>query len=95
MWHFARYLRKRSFTIYTDHQALATLKTQQNSKGWKARWIAKLKNYDFKVKHWLSNNNGIADYLLRNPTPKPINYIEDKQLYPKFMEVVTYDEDGI
>ena len=27
MWYFDGYLREKSFTIYTDHQALATLKT--------------------------------------------------------------------
>ncbi len=47
------------------------------------------------MKHWPDNNNGIADYLLRNPTPEPINYIEDEQLYPKFVKIVTYNEDGI
>ncbi len=49
--HFDGYLREKLFIIYTDHQALATLRTQQNSKGRKARWIAELKNYDFKAKH--------------------------------------------
>jgi len=36
---------------------------QQNPKGRKARWIVELKNYDFKAKYWLGNDNGIADYL--------------------------------
>src|SRR6266498_2292855 len=78
-----------------DHQALATLRTQQNPKGRKAKWIVKLKNYDFKAKNWSSNNNGIADYLFRNLASEPINYIEDEQMYPKFVRVVTYDKDGI
>jgi len=78
-----------------DHQALATLWTQQNPKGHKARWIAELKNYDFKAKYWSGNDNGIADYLLRNLAPEPINYIEDEQLYFKFVRVVTYNEDDI
>jgi len=68
---------------------------QQNSKGRKARWIAELKNYVFKVKHWPGNDNGIADYLSRNLVPELINYIEDEQMYPKFVGVVTYDKDGI
>ncbi len=63
VWHFDGYLRERSFTVYTDHQVLATLRMQQNPKGRKARWIAKLKNYDFKAKHWPGNDNSIADYL--------------------------------
>ncbi len=93
--HFDGYLREKPFTIYTDYQALATLRTQQNPKGRKARWIAELKNYDFKAKHWPGRDNGIADYLSRNPTIEPINYIEDEQKYPKYVGVVTYDEDGI
>ena len=78
-----------------NHQALAILRMQQNPKGYKARWIAELKNYDFKVKHQPGNDNGIADYLSQNPTPESINYIEDEQMYFKFVGVVTYDKDGI
>ncbi len=88
-------MREKPFTIYTDYQALATLRTQQNPKGRKARWIAELKNYDFKAKHWPGRDNGIADYLSRNPTIEPINYIEDEQKYLKHVGVVTYDKDGI
>ncbi len=95
MWHFNEYLRERSFTIYIDHQILVILRIQQNSKGYKARWIAKLKNYDFKVKYWPGNNNGIADYLSKNLVPEPINYIENEQMYPKFVKVVEYDKNGI
>ncbi len=68
---------------------------QQNPKGRKARWIAELKNYDFKAKHWPDNDNGIADYLSWNLISKPINYIKDEQIYLKFVRVVTYYEDGI
>ncbi len=76
--HFDGYLREKPFTIYTNHQALATLRTQQNSKGRKARWITELKNYNFKAKHWPGSDNGIADYLSRNPAPEFINYIKDE-----------------
>ena len=88
-------MKEKPFTIYTDHQALAMLRTQQNPKGQKARWIAELKNYNFKAKHWPSRDNSIADYPSRNPIIEPINYIEDEQKYPKYVGVVTYDEDGI
>ncbi len=88
-------MRERPFTIYTNHQALAILKIQQNPKGCKVRWIAKLKNYNFKTKHWSDNDNDIADYLFRNSASEPINYVEDEQMYSKFIRVVEYDEDGI
>ncbi len=78
MQHFDGYLRERPFTIYTNHQALAILRMQQNSKGRKARWIAELKNYDFKAKHWPGYDNGIADYLSQNSASELINYIKDK-----------------
>ena len=68
---------------------------QQNPKGRKVRWIVELKNYDFKAKHWLGNHNDIADYLSWNPVPEPTNYIKDKQMYLKFVGVVTYNEDDI
>ncbi len=88
-------MRKKLFTIYTDYQALATLRIQQNPKERKVKWIVELKNYDFKAKHWPGNDNNIADYLSQNSAPEPINYIEDEQMYSKFVGVVTYDEDGI
>ncbi len=95
MRHFDEYLREKPFTIYMDHQALATLRTQQNPKRHKARWIVEFKNYDFKAKHWLGNDNGIVNYLSQNLVPESINYIEDEQMYPKFVGVVTYDKNGI
>ncbi len=88
-------MREKLFTIYTDYQALATFRIQQNPKERKAKWIVELKNYDFKAKHWPGNDNNIADYLSQNLAPEPINYIEDEQMYSKFVGVVTYDEDGI
>jgi len=93
--YFDGYLREKLFTIYTDYQALATFRIQQNPKERKAKWIVELKNYDFKAKHWPGNDNNIADYLSQNSAPEPINYIEDEQMYSKFVGVVTYDEDGI
>jgi len=37
----------------------------------------------------------MADYLSWNLAPELINYIEDEQRYPKFVGVVTYNEDSI
>ena len=47
------------------------------------------------MKHWSGNNNGIADYLSHNLISESINFIEDEQMYLKFVGVVTYDEDSI
>ena len=88
-------MKERSFINYTDYQALTTLRIQQNFKKHKARWIAELKNYDFKAKHWSDNDNSIADYLFYNLVTEPVNYIENEQIYLKFIRVIEYDEDGI
>ena len=47
------------------------------------------------MKYWSGNDNSIADYLSRNPAPEPINYIENEQMYSKFVGVVKYDKDSI
>ncbi len=95
MWHFDRYLKERLFIIYTDYQILVIFRTQQNPKGCKVKWIAELKNYDFKAKYWPNNDNSIADYLFRNPASEPINYVKDEQMYLKFIGVVEYDKNDI
>src|SRR6266498_1355982 len=37
----------------------------------------------------------MADYLSQNLVSELINYIKDEQRYPKFVGVVTYNEDSI
>src|SRR6266540_3156136 len=63
--HFDAYLRNRPFTLYTDYEALATLRTQSQPRGRRARWIAELKNYQFHAKHFPEKENHMADYLSR------------------------------
>src|SRR6266542_4113560 len=89
--HFDPYLRDTTFTLYTNHEALATLRTQSQPKGRRARWIAKLKNYQFHAKHFLGKENHMADYLLRYPVGEPLQMLEKDVRMSKFVRIVLYN----
>ena len=63
--HFHKYLIRNRFTIITDHSALKTLLTTRILKGRRARWIMKLQQYDFEIKHRSGKTNANADALSR------------------------------
>ena len=93
--HFDTYLKDKPFTLYIDYEALATLRTQFQSKGRRARWIAELKNYQFHVKYFPEKKNYMADYLLRYPIGKSLIMLEKDIRMLKFVEVVLYTKKGI
>src|SRR6266540_3410741 len=78
-----------------DHKALATLRTQSQPRGRRARWIAELKNYQFHAKHFPEKENYMADYLSRYPVRKLLQMIKEDVRIPKFVEVVLYNKKGI
>ena len=63
--HFHKNLILRRFTVITDHSALTTLMKTQEPKGRRARWIMKLQEYDFDIKHRSGKKNSNADALSR------------------------------
>ena len=48
---FWQYLEIKPFSIITDHIALETIKTADLPKGRRARWLTKLQQYEFTIKH--------------------------------------------
>ena len=58
--HFETYLYGRRFLARTDHNALQWLRNFKNPKGQVARWLERLSDFDFEVKHrpGSSHNNG-------------------------------------
>lgn len=65
--HFHRYLYGREFIIRTDHAALSWLLRLKNPEGQVARWMEKLQQYDFKIKHRPGRQHLNADALSRRP----------------------------
>ena len=49
--HFHPYLYGAKFTVRTDHAALRWLKTLKAPEGQLARWLGKLEQYDYHMKH--------------------------------------------
>ena len=65
--HFHPYLYGRHFLVRTDHASLQWLLNFKASEGQLARWMQKLGEYDFEVKHRKGVEHGNADALSRRP----------------------------
>src|ERR1043165_5253706 len=68
-------------TIITDHKALATWFTQELPENHRrARWILKMSQYNFKIKHCQGRSLAHVDYLSRNPILKIVSFRETPNL---------------
>lgn len=65
---FRAYIEGFEFEVLTDHSALLWLFKQQNLTGRLARWVMKLQQFDFDMKHVKGKNNVVPDALSRFPT---------------------------
>ena len=63
--YFHKFLINQKFKIVTDHIALKSLLNDKEPRGRRARWIMKLQQYDFEVKHKSGSANKNADALSR------------------------------
>jgi hypothetical protein len=63
--HWRQYLlgTKDQFKIWTDHKNLEYFRKPQKLNRQQARWVTKLQNYDFLLKHQLGNLLRRADAL--------------------------------
>lgn len=64
------YLFGASFTIFTDNNPLAHLKTAKLG-AVEQRWAAQLANYQFIIQYWLGKENTNADVLSRLSAEHP------------------------
>jgi hypothetical protein len=64
MWR--HYLLGRRFVLMTDHCGLRRLFDQPKLNSRKARWMALLNDYDFKIKHIEGEENRVVDALSRS-----------------------------
>ena len=65
--HFHKYLYGREFLIRTDHAALTWLLQMKNPEGQVARWLERLQQYHFKIRHRAGKLHNNADSLSRRP----------------------------
>ncbi|UYV61797.1 K02A2.6-like, partial [Cordylochernes scorpioides] len=65
--HFHRYLYGQDFLVRTDHAALTWLLQMKNPEGQVARWLEKLQQYHFQIRHRPGKRHHNADALSRRP----------------------------
>ncbi|GFT59842.1 retrovirus-related Pol polyprotein from transposon 412 [Trichonephila clavipes] len=67
--HFHHYLYGQKFLLHTDHASLTWLMNFRNTEGQVARWIQRLNEYYFDIRHRKGSSHGNADALSRRPCP--------------------------
>ena len=89
--HFHPYLYGRTFTLRTDHAALQWLLSFKFPEGQIARWIERLQQYDFRIKHRPGVLHGNADTLSRRPcvqdSCKHCDHLDTKETHLQQTEV--------
>ncbi|GFY07046.1 retrovirus-related Pol polyprotein from transposon 412 [Trichonephila clavipes] len=68
--HFHHYLYGQKFLVRTDHASLTWLMNFRNTEGQVARWIQRLNEYYFDIRHRKGSSHGNADALSRRPCPE-------------------------
>ncbi|GFT19824.1 hypothetical protein TNCV_4992801 [Trichonephila clavipes] len=68
--HFHHYLYGQKFLLRTDHASLTWLMNFRNTEGQVARWIHRLNEYYFDIRHRKGSSHGNADALSRRPCPE-------------------------
>ena len=74
--HYRPYLIGNKFLIETDHQSLKWLMDQKKA-GRLERWVLRLSEFEFEIRHRAGKHNGNADGPSRNPVPY---LVEDEEM---------------
>jgi hypothetical protein len=65
--HWRPYLIHREFILFTDHDSLKHLNSQNKINARHARWMDYLQQFDFVIRHKAGTENKVADTLSRRP----------------------------
>lgn len=85
--HWSHYLLPKEFILYSDHEALKHLSSQQKINRRHASWVEFLQAYPFLIKHKSGKQNSVADalsrrhVLLTNLQTKVVGFETIKELY--------------
>jgi hypothetical protein len=79
--HFRPYLYGTNFTLYTDHQPIKWLMTNDKLTGKLARWALILQEYEFKVIHRPGITHQNADTMSRRPLTTSEDFLEARQYF--------------
>jgi len=85
--HWRRYLIHREFVLYTDHDSLRHINSQEHLNAHHARWVDFMQQFSFVLKHKARTENKVADALSRKQqllatlTVGVTAFIEIKQQY--------------
>jgi hypothetical protein len=63
--HWSSYLAYNDFILYSDHEALKHLNSQDKLSSWHAKWAAYVQQFSFTIKHKAGALNRVADALSR------------------------------
>ena len=77
--HFRPYLYGTNFTLYTDHQPIKWLMTNDKLTGKLARWALILQEYEFKVIHRPGITHQNADTMSQRPLTTSKDFLEARQ----------------
>jgi len=61
----------------------------------RAKWIAKLKNYQFHTKYFFGKENHMINYLLKYPVKESLHMLKKNNRRSKFIRIVLYTKKGI
>jgi hypothetical protein len=78
--HFRVYLLNNHFTVYTDHKALTWLTTIKHTNNRLIRWVLKLQEYSFDVKHRPGIKHQNSDALSRKQYPETSESPQDFEI---------------
>jgi hypothetical protein len=66
--HWSSYLAYNDFILYSDHEALKYLNSQDKQSSRHAKWVAYVQQFSFTIKHKAGALNRVADALSRKST---------------------------
>jgi hypothetical protein len=89
--HFRPYLYGTNFTLYTDHQPIKWLMTNDKLTGKLARWALILQEYEFKVIHQPGITHQNADTMSRRPLTTSEDFSEARQDFDQIPTIHVYE----